>query len=76
MAGLGEKCTGGQKPMRLIKNIVIIIPLIWILGLLPFANRVKPFVLGLPFLLFWMLTGILVAFFCMWIRYNIDRREQ
>jgi hypothetical protein len=30
-------------------------------GLLPFTNRVDPVVLGMPFLLFWLLLATLLA---------------
>ncbi len=53
------------------KIVFTIIPFIWIIGLLPFANRVKPFVLGLPFVAFWLMTGIIVTFICTSILYKL-----
>ncbi|MDK8210471.1 DUF3311 domain-containing protein, partial [Bacillus subtilis] len=34
--------------------ILSVLPFVGILGFLPFVNRVTPFVLGMPFNMFWM----------------------
>jgi hypothetical protein len=47
-----------------VKIILTLIPFIWTIGMIPFVNRVKPFVLGLPFLAFWLVAGFIVAFLC------------
>lgn len=54
------------------KIIVTVIPFIWVIGMLPFTNQVKPFVFGLPFVAFWLICGILVTFFCTSILYKLD----
>jgi hypothetical protein len=41
----------------------------------PFANRVHAYVLGLPFLLFWMLACVLLTSVVMAIVGALDRRE-
>ena len=41
----------------------------------PFANRVRPLVLGLPFLLFWMLCCVLLTSLVMAIVGALDRRR-
>ena len=38
-----------------------LLPVIGMLGGVPFANRVEPYVLGLPFLLFWIVAWVLLA---------------
>lgn len=43
--------------------------------MIPFVNRVKPMVLGLPFLAFWLVAGIFVAFVCIYILYEIDSKK-
>lgn len=52
-----------------------------VLGLLPFAgilvgvffvNRVTPFVLGLPFLLFWMVAWAVLTAILMFVVYRLD----
>jgi hypothetical protein len=37
------------------------IPILALIGALPFANRLEPVVLGLPFVLFWILAWVLVT---------------
>jgi hypothetical protein len=54
------------------KVILTAIPFIWTIGMVPFVNTVKPFVFGLPFLAFWMIAGIFVAFLCLGGLYRID----
>ncbi len=37
------------------------LPFLGILGGVSFANRVEPFVLGMPFLLFWIVLGVVLT---------------
>lgn len=62
--------------MNPVKVVLSLIPFIWTIGLLPLANRVKPFVLGLPFLAFWLVAGIIVAFLCIKALYAIDSKNK
>jgi hypothetical protein len=57
------------------KIIFTAIPFIWIIGLLPFANQVKPFVFGLPFVAFWLMTGIIVTFICTSVLYKLFAKK-
>ena len=43
--------------------------------MIPVVNRVRPIVLGLPFLAFWLVAGIPVAFVCIWGLYTIDSKR-
>ncbi|MEV0700087.1 DUF3311 domain-containing protein [Saccharopolyspora sp. NPDC050389] len=47
-------------------------PWIGLLGCAPLANRVHPFVLGMPFLLFWIVLWVLLTSACMAIVYWTD----
>lgn len=58
--------------MNALKLILTLIPFIWIVGMIPFVNRVHPIIMGLPFLAFWLVAGIFVAFACLQIIYKID----
>jgi hypothetical protein len=40
------------------------------------ANRVKPFVLGLPFLAFWLSFSIYVTFICILLLHKYDTRRR
>jgi hypothetical protein len=62
--------------MNPVKVILTLIPFVWSIGLLPFANRVKPFVFGLPFLAFWFIAGIVVVFICIYILYEMDTNAE
>lgn len=61
--------------MNPLKIILTLIPFVWTIGMIPFVNRVQPFVLGLPFLAFWLVAGIIVAFLCIKALYAIDSKN-
>ncbi|MFP5021667.1 DUF3311 domain-containing protein [Pseudonocardia phyllosphaerae] len=49
-----------------------VLPWLGFLGGVPFANRVEPYVLGLPFLLFWVVTWVVLTAVCMSLVYVTD----
>jgi len=57
------------------KIVLTLIPFIWTIGMIPFVNKVKPLVFGLPFLAFWLVAGIFVAFLCIGALYKIDSKN-
>ena len=48
------------------------LPFLGLLGGIPFANRVTPFVLGLPFILFWIVLWVVLTSVIMWVIYSLD----
>lgn len=48
------------------------LPFIGILGGIIFANRVEPFVLGMPFILFWIVTWVVLTSGIMALIYQLD----
>ncbi len=48
------------------------LPFVGILGGIAFANRVEPFVLGLPFLLFWVVLWVVLTSAIMALVYLLD----
>ena len=46
------------------------------LGGVPFANRVHALVLGMPFLLLWILGWVILTSACMTLLYFLDRWRQ
>jgi len=48
------------------------VPFLGILGGVIFANRVEPFVLGMPFLLFWIVLWVVLTSVIMAIVYQLD----
>lgn len=56
--------------------ILTAIPFIWIILCLPFANRVHPYILGMPFLAFWFQAGVIVSIICIHRLYVIEQRKE
>lgn len=50
-----------------------ILPTIGLLGGVPFANRVEPYVAGLPFLLFWIVAWVVATAAIMGLILFLDR---
>ncbi|MBX6333075.1 MAG: DUF3311 domain-containing protein [Gemmatimonadaceae bacterium] len=50
-----------------------LVPAIGMLGGIPFANRVHPYVAGLPFLLFWIVAWVVLASAIMALIAALDR---
>ncbi len=53
-----------------------VVPAIGMLGGVPFANRVTPYVFGLPFLLFWVTAWVVLTSAIMWLIYVLDRARE
>jgi hypothetical protein len=50
-----------------------LLPAIGMLAGVPFANRVEPYVFGLPFLLFWIVAWVVITSAVMGVIYALDR---
>jgi len=50
-----------------------VLPFAGVLGGIFFANRVEPYVLGLPFALFWVTLWVLLTALIMAVIYRFDR---
>jgi hypothetical protein len=57
--------------MKLI-HFLALLPFIGMLGFLPWVNRVTPFVLGMPFILFWIVMWAILASGILGIIYKLD----
>ncbi|MER2090044.1 DUF3311 domain-containing protein [Sporosarcina sp. JAI121] len=57
--------------MKYIK-LLIAVPFIGFLGLLPWANRIEPYILGMPFLLFWLVLWMVISPLLLTIVYKFD----
>ncbi len=53
-----------------------VLPTLGLLGGIPFANRVEPYVLGLPFLLFWIVLWVVATAGIMGLIWILDRRHE
>jgi hypothetical protein len=56
--------------------VLAAIPWVAVLVGTPFANRVQPFVLGMPFLLVWVVLCVIATSVCMAIVYATDPRNR
>jgi hypothetical protein len=56
-------------------HLIALVPVVWVLGAPWFANRIEPFVLGMPFLLAWIVIGTLLSSATMAVLGAIDRRQ-
>jgi hypothetical protein len=66
----GRGTIGGvTKRHPLIALVLALIPVAALVAGLPFVNRLQPVVLGLPFLLFWILGWVLVTPFFLAVAY-------
>ncbi|WP_221644848.1 DUF3311 domain-containing protein [Listeria grandensis] len=57
-------------------KLLLIVPFIFILAGMPFANRIHPMVLGMPFNLFWVAAGILLSTCILAIVYHFDKQNK
>ncbi|MFI7382975.1 DUF3311 domain-containing protein [Streptomyces sp. NPDC049813] len=54
----------------------LLVPFVLYVGALPFANRVEPVVLGLPFLFVWLLAATLLTPVAVWLTWRGDRKAR
>jgi hypothetical protein len=52
--------------------LLAVLPFIGILVGTPFVNRVEPYVLGMPFILFWIVMWVVLSSIIMAIIYAVD----
>jgi len=53
-------------------HLLAAVPVIGMLGGIPFANRTEPYILGMPFLLAWIVAWILLTSVVLAIVYRAD----
>ncbi|OIK15492.1 hypothetical protein BIV60_09510 [Bacillus sp. MUM 116] len=61
--------------MKII-NILAIIPFIGLLGGIPFVNKVNPYILGLPFFLFWIVLWVVITSGILAVIFKLDPRNR
>ena len=50
------------------------IPFLTLVFALPFVNRIKPLILGLPFIIFWLLLWVALTPLVLWAAYKIEQK--
>ncbi|QKG84724.1 DUF3311 domain-containing protein [Kroppenstedtia pulmonis] len=58
--------------MKSLHRWLALLPFIGMLGGVSFANRTTPYVLGMPFLLFWIVMWVILTSCLMAIIYKLD----
>ena len=58
------------------QHVLAAVPFVGILAGIFFANRVEPYVLGLPFAMFWVVLWVVVAACLMAVVYRLDSRDR
>ena len=59
-----------SKTMSILIGMVT--PMVAIVLLFPFWNKVEPFVLGFPFNYFWIFAWLFLTSACLWIAFRLD----
>lgn len=62
--------TKGKKLVLLLGSI----PFLTLVFALPFVNRVQPVILGLPFILFWILLWVFLTPFILMAAYRLEKK--
>jgi len=62
-----------QKGTR-IALILGAIPFITMVFALPLVNRIEPIILGLPFLLFWLLAWVMMTPLILFVAYILEKK--
>ncbi|NOU70393.1 DUF3311 domain-containing protein [Paenibacillus sp. LMG 31458] len=57
--------------MKLI-HFLALLPFVGMLVLLPLVNKVQPFILGMPFILFWVVLWAVLSSACLGLIYKLD----
>ncbi len=60
----------------MLRFVLATIPWVAVLVVTPFVNTVQPFVLGMPFLLVWVVLCVIATSVCMAIVYFSDPRNR
>lgn len=70
--GVSRTDPPGPDRTRVLRVALAALPFVGILGGAGFANRVEPFVLGLPFLMAWIVAWVVASSGIMAIVYALD----
>ena len=57
-------------------GLLAVIPFIGFLGGVPFVNKVNPYILGMPFFLFWIVMWVVITSGIMAIIFKLDPKNR
>ena len=58
--------------MKPVIALLSLLPFIGMLGFLPLVNKVEPYILGLPFVFFWVIVWVILTSVILAIVYKLD----
>jgi Na+/melibiose symporter-like transporter len=58
--------------MKPVIALLSLLPFIGMLGFLPVVNKVEPYILGLPFLFFWVIVWVILTSVILAVVYKLD----
>jgi Na+/melibiose symporter-like transporter len=58
--------------MKPVIALLSLLPLLGMLGFLPLVNKVEPYILGLPFVFFWVIVWVILTSVILAIVYKLD----
>jgi hypothetical protein len=51
------------------------VPFLMLVFALPFVNRVEPVILGMPFVLFWIVSWVALTPLLLFLAYRVDKKN-
>lgn len=76
-AGIGNAigwANSARMQRRSASVLLALVPFLALSLAIPFANRLEPRILGLPFLLAWIVAWMLLTPLFLWVAYRWDQR--
>ncbi len=61
---------------RLLPLLIGAVPFVMLVFALPLVNRVEPIVLGLPFILFWIMLWIILTPALLFLAFRIEKQTR
>ncbi|WP_088810914.1 MULTISPECIES: DUF3311 domain-containing protein [Listeria] len=59
-----------------MKKWLLIIPFLFILGGIPFANRIYPLIFGIPFVLAYIAAGVILSSIILFLLYKWEQNGE
>lgn len=63
-----------RKKGKKIALLLGAIPFVMLVFALPLVNRIHPVILGLPFVLFWILAWVILTPLILWLAYLVEKK--
>ncbi|KMY48987.1 DUF3311 domain-containing protein [Peribacillus loiseleuriae] len=59
-----------------MKKLIILLSLIPAIGSLTVMNRLEPYILGLPFIVFWSASWLIITSICLYISCILQEKQE